>query len=71
MNPGIAPRDRERILSSGFDGYLSKPINAKALADEIERILFQRNHPDAGSKQSEGDAEQKKRAAGAPGSLKT
>jgi CheY-like chemotaxis protein len=62
--------DRERILSSGFDGYLSKPINAKALADEIERIL-QRNQPDAGPKQSEGDAEHKKRAAGAPGSLKT
>jgi len=46
-------------------------FSSKALADEIERILLQRNHPDTGSKQSEGDAEQKKRAAGAPGSLKT
>jgi CheY-like chemotaxis protein len=31
--------DRERILSSGFDGYLSKPINAKLLVEELERLL--------------------------------
>ena len=31
--------DRENILSSGFDGYLSKPVNAKALNDELERLL--------------------------------
>jgi CheY-like chemotaxis protein len=34
--------DRERVLSSGFDGYLSKPIDAKALAEELERLLRQR-----------------------------
>jgi CheY-like chemotaxis protein len=28
--------DRERILSSGFNGYLSKPINAKLLAEELD-----------------------------------
>ena len=31
--------DREKILHSGFDGYLSKPVNARALADELERLL--------------------------------
>jgi CheY-like chemotaxis protein len=34
--------DRERILNSGFDGYLSKPVDAKLLATELERLLNQR-----------------------------
>jgi CheY-like chemotaxis protein len=50
-NPALAPLpllaitayamqgDREKILHSGFDGYLSKPVNARALADELERLL--------------------------------
>ena len=31
--------DREKALDAGFDGYLSKPINAISLADELERLL--------------------------------
>jgi two-component system cell cycle response regulator DivK len=31
--------DRERVLNAGFDGYLSKPINAVSLAEELERLL--------------------------------
>ncbi len=31
--------DREKILTSGFDGYLSKPINPAALQQELERVL--------------------------------
>ena len=31
--------DREKILTSGFDGYLSKPINPTALQQEHERVL--------------------------------
>jgi CheY-like chemotaxis protein len=31
--------DRERILKSGFDGYLSKPVNASSLTQELERVL--------------------------------
>jgi CheY-like chemotaxis protein len=31
--------DRENVLNSGFDGYLSKPLNARALADELKRLL--------------------------------
>jgi CheY-like chemotaxis protein len=40
--------DREEILKSGFNGYLSKPINAQALADELDRLLCEqkaRNRP--------------------------
>ncbi len=32
--------DKERFISSGFDGYISKPIvDEKALLDEIERVI--------------------------------
>jgi CheY-like chemotaxis protein len=31
--------DQEKILSSGFDGYLSKPINSSLLIQELERLL--------------------------------
>src|SRR5580698_8979187 len=35
--------DRERILSSGFDGYLSKPISPTTLFGELDRLLKLRN----------------------------
>ena len=31
--------DRERVLGAGFDGYLSKPIDAAALLRELERHI--------------------------------
>jgi CheY-like chemotaxis protein len=31
--------DQERILDSGFDGYLSKPINPSSLIQELDRLL--------------------------------
>jgi CheY-like chemotaxis protein len=36
--------DRERILDLGFDGYLSKPINSRSLAAELDRILTKNGH---------------------------
>ena len=31
--------DREEILNSGFDGYLSKPITNASLVQELDRLL--------------------------------
>jgi CheY-like chemotaxis protein len=31
--------DREKILNSGFDGYLSKPVNSSSLVQELDRLL--------------------------------
>ena len=31
--------DRERCLQAGMDGYLSKPIDAARLAEEIHRVM--------------------------------
>jgi CheY-like chemotaxis protein len=31
--------DRDKIMSSGFDGYISKPINSVLLLDELTRLL--------------------------------
>jgi two-component system, cell cycle response regulator DivK len=31
--------DREKILNSGFDGYLSKPVNSRLLDEELDRHL--------------------------------
>lgn len=33
------PEDKERILSSGFNAYLSKPINSKELKNKIRELL--------------------------------
>ena len=35
--------DREKILNAGFDGYLSKPVNAHSLAEELNRLLDKRD----------------------------
>ena len=37
--------DQEKIMKSGFNGYLSKPVNARSLAEELERLLGQREDP--------------------------
>ena len=35
--------DREKIMSSGFDGYLSKPVNSSSLVHELDRLLAHPN----------------------------
>ena len=34
-------RDRDRVLSSGFDGYLEKPINVREFPTEVRRHLHE------------------------------
>jgi CheY-like chemotaxis protein len=46
--------DREKILSSKFDGYLSKPVNAHSLDEELNRLLSQRADQDISENQSSG-----------------
>jgi len=49
--------DRENILNAGFDGYLPKPVNARDLADEIERLLRKRTNQNTATNQTlEGNA---------------
>jgi CheY-like chemotaxis protein len=40
--------DRERTLSAGFDGYISKPIDPVAFAGEIEAFLPDELRPPPG-----------------------
>ncbi|MGA7382682.1 MAG: response regulator [Terriglobales bacterium] len=42
--------DREKVLTSGFDGYLSKPIQSRLLFEELDRFLGKTaNHAAAGN----------------------
>jgi CheY-like chemotaxis protein len=59
--------DRERVLSSGFDGYLSKPINGKLLAEELERLLSKQDGRNADPRPSKTESDRKKQAANAGG----
>ena len=31
--------DRARILAAGFDGYLEKPVDVRALPEQVEALL--------------------------------
>jgi CheY-like chemotaxis protein len=46
--------DREKILNSKFDGYLSKPVNSRSLAEELDRLLSKRSGEDASQNQAFG-----------------
>jgi two-component system cell cycle response regulator DivK len=46
--------DRERILNSNFDGYLSKPINSRSLAEELDRLLIKRVNQGLSQNQASG-----------------
>jgi len=38
------PGDREKIIASGFDGYLSKPIDPQHFAEQIDGFLSKKSH---------------------------
>jgi CheY-like chemotaxis protein len=56
--------DRERILNSKFDGYLSKPINPRLLMEELDRLLSQREDRNTPSRSNGSPVDRKARAAG-------
>jgi signal transduction histidine kinase/ligand-binding sensor domain-containing protein/CheY-like chemotaxis protein len=41
MTANAMTGDRERCQGAGMDGYISKPINRRALEEEIQRVLHQ------------------------------
>ena len=60
--------DREKILNSGFDGYLSKPLNPSSLTEELDRLLTKGSQPINPDQARKGQPGGKGRAAGARGS---
>jgi CheY-like chemotaxis protein len=46
--------DREKILNSQFDGYLSKPVNSRSLAEELDRLLRKRADQGVSQNQASG-----------------
>jgi two-component system, cell cycle response regulator DivK len=61
--------DRERILASGFDGYLSKPLNPSFLTAELDRLLTKEGNARVNPHQGQGDeCGRKDRSMGTSGS---
>ena len=46
--------DWEKILSSNFDGYLSKPVDARSLVQELDRVLSQQGEQKESADQASG-----------------
>ena len=46
--------DREKILGSKFDGYLSKPVDARSLVQELDRVLSQQGEQEVSADEASG-----------------
>lgn len=60
--------DKERILSSGFDGYSSKPVNPSSLARDLQRVLTKSSQAANPGQAHEDQPEKKAKAVGGTGS---
>lgn len=56
--------DHERILSSGFDGYLSKPVNPSSLDQELGRVLYKGSQAPTPHQAHKGESAKKATAEG-------
>jgi CheY-like chemotaxis protein len=56
--------DREKILTSKFDGYLSKPVSSRSLAEELDRLLNKSELTNRSPNQPTDGSTGKTRAAG-------
>ena len=41
VSASVMPDDHRKILESGFDAFITKPINLKAFLDTVQRFLAQ------------------------------
>jgi len=39
VSASVMPDDQQRIVASGFDAYVTKPINVKSFVETIERFV--------------------------------
>jgi two-component system, cell cycle response regulator DivK len=39
VSASVMPGDRQRIIDSGFDAYITKPINVKGFIETVERFI--------------------------------
>jgi two-component system cell cycle response regulator DivK len=39
VSASVMPDDRQRIIASGFDAYITKPINVKSFIETVERFI--------------------------------
>jgi|SRR5437879_7987128 len=53
--------DREKIMNSGFNGYLSKPVDSRSLGEELNRHM---NQQKAGNNTQDTAGDRKANAAG-------
>ena len=39
VSASVMPDDQQRIVASGFDAYVTKPINVKSFVETVERFV--------------------------------
>ena len=39
ISASVMPQDHQKIIASGFDAYITKPINVRLFIDTVERFL--------------------------------
>jgi CheY-like chemotaxis protein len=38
VSASVMPEDQQRIMASGFDAYITKPINVKSFIETVEQF---------------------------------